>query len=498
MAEFTPDQEKEFEFRARYEQEQAAKQAEAAPQTGGRDEATASTNQIMGGGVGAAVGAAARNLPQQIGNMVRDPVTGKWMALENYGRQMFGNKWYGGANMSDVYQRGYKASGDPLKGIAPDPIAAAKYEAEALKGITPGQKIAAKTPGMLKPLLTSPMGTLGRGVAGLGAGMQGADAMTRYNEGDTSGAIISGLGAMGTAAAMIPHPVARIVGTGVGLGAEGLNMFLDKLKNKKQMAKGGLVDEEDGLSKAEKAALRIMKNKKKVKHLAGGGTTTATGDSTFNNTNVGMPNIVLPAMGIDENGVSTPAPVQVWNERTGQYQSQTDTTPGAMPGPVGGLGGLLAGENPAVTQPSPVSTTQPTNTDAFMLSGPLGGVNTNVAQTTNPFANIGSIAQQGDTFQPTQQNVSGAIPQATPPFQTQNLLNPQTPLQAAPNSPVAAASPPKLNFANAMRSGLTPNAFNRFGTPLNQVRQSGLATPQSRGPMAPRMGLPNLARFRRP
>ena len=266
MAEFTPDQEKEFEFRARYEQEQAAKQAEAAPQTGGRDEATASTNQIMGGGVGAAVGAAARNLPQQIGNMVRDPVTGKWMALENYGRQMFGNKWYGGANMSDVYQRGYKASGDPLKGIAPDPIAAAKYEAEALKGITPGQKIAAKTPGMLKPLLTSPMGALGRGVAGLGAGMQGADAMTRYNEGDTSGAIISGLGAMGTAAAMIPHPVARIVGTGVGLGAEGLNMFLDKLKNKKQMAKGGLVDEEDGLSKAEKAALRIMK-KQKSHHL---------------------------------------------------------------------------------------------------------------------------------------------------------------------------------------------------------------------------------------
>jgi hypothetical protein len=266
MAEFTPDQEKEFEFRARYEQEQAAKQAEAAPPTGGRDEATASTNQIMSGGVGAAAGAAARNLPQQIGNMVRDPVTGKWMALENYGRQMFGGKWYGGENLSDVYQRGYKVTGDPLKGISPDAKLAAQYEAEALKGITPGQKIAAKTPGFLKPALTAPMGVLGRGLAGLGAGMQGADAMTRYNEGDTSGAIISGLGAMGTAAAMIPHPVARIVGTGVGLGAEGLNMFLDKLKNKKRMAHGGLVDEEDGLSKAEKAALRIMK-KKNSHHL---------------------------------------------------------------------------------------------------------------------------------------------------------------------------------------------------------------------------------------
>jgi hypothetical protein len=31
------------------------------------------------------------------------------------------------------------------------------------------------------------------------------------------------------------------------------------------MAKGGLVDEEDGLSKAEKAALRIMKKKQQKK-----------------------------------------------------------------------------------------------------------------------------------------------------------------------------------------------------------------------------------------
>jgi hypothetical protein len=257
MAEFTPEQEKEFEFRNRYEQEQAQAQKAASPQ----QTAEADVNNVMGGVVGAGVGAMARGVPERIGNMVKDPVTGKWMALENYGRQMFGGKWYGGENLSDVYQRGYKVTGDPLKGISPDAKLAAQYEAEALKGITPGQKIAAKTPGMLKPLLTAPMGDIGRGVGGLGAGRQGADAVNRWNEGDKSGAVISGLGAMGTAAAMVPHPVARIVGTGVGLGAEGLNMFLDKLKNKKQMAKGGLVDEEDGLSKAEKAALRIMKKK---------------------------------------------------------------------------------------------------------------------------------------------------------------------------------------------------------------------------------------------
>jgi hypothetical protein len=184
------------------------------------------------------------------------------MALENYGRQMAGGKWYGGKHMGDVYER--------IVAAGADPAVAAKYEAEALqkmgKGSQLGAKLTSKLPDFVKPLATAPMGMLGRGLVGVGAGMQGADALNRYREGDTSGAVISGLGALGTAASMVPHPVARIGGTAVGLGAEGLNMFLDKLKNKKQMAHGGLVDEEDGLSKAEKAALRIMK-KKNSHHL---------------------------------------------------------------------------------------------------------------------------------------------------------------------------------------------------------------------------------------
>lgn len=258
MAEFTPEQEKEFEFRHRYEMEQA--QAQNQDTAAAQQSAESGVNTVMGGVLGGGVGAMARGIPERIGNMVRDPVTGKWMALENYGRQMFGGKWYGGENLSDVYQRGYKVTGDPLKGIAPDPALAAQYEAEALKGITRGQKIAAKTPNALKPLLTAPMGAIGRGIVGVGAGLQGADAVNRWNEGDTSGAIISGLGALGTAASMIPHPVARIVGTGVGLGAEGLNMFLDSLKKKKatpQMAEGGLAKSK-GMSKAERAARAII------------------------------------------------------------------------------------------------------------------------------------------------------------------------------------------------------------------------------------------------
>lgn len=253
--EFTPEQEKEFEFRQRYEQEQSA----PSQQPPGPDSVSASTNEVLIPAASAVAGAAARKLPEQFANMVKDPLTGKWMALENYGRQMAGGKWYGGKHMGDVYQR--------IVAAGADPAVAAQYEAEALKnmgkGSQLGAKITSKLPNVVKPLATAPMGMLGRGVVGFGAGMQGADAVNRWNEGDTSGAVISGLGALGTAASMIPHPVARVVGTGVGLGAEGLNMFLDKLKNKKRMASGGLVDEEDGLSKAEKAALRIMKKKHK-------------------------------------------------------------------------------------------------------------------------------------------------------------------------------------------------------------------------------------------
>ena len=198
---------------------------------------------------------------QQFGNMVKDPITGKWMALENYGRQMAGGKWYGGKHMGDVYQR--------IVAAGADPALAAKYEAEALKQVGKGSKLASnitsKLPEFAKPLTTAPLGTIGRGLVGVGAGMQGADAVNRWNRGDTSGAVISGLGALGTAASMIPHPVARVVGTGVGLGAEGLNMFLDNLKKKKatpQMAECGLAKRK-GMSKAERAAKAIINNHKK-------------------------------------------------------------------------------------------------------------------------------------------------------------------------------------------------------------------------------------------
>jgi hypothetical protein len=95
---------------------------------------------------------------------------------------------------------------------------------------------------------------LGRGIAGAGTGFQGADAYNRLQKGDVPGAIVSGVGALGSAASFVPHPVTRLGGAAVGVGAGLLNMYLDKLKQKvdqqpapapaqapmPQMAAGGL------------------------------------------------------------------------------------------------------------------------------------------------------------------------------------------------------------------------------------------------------------------
>lgn len=73
---------------------------------------------------------------------------------------------------------------------------------------------------------------VGRALAGAGAGFQGADAYNRFQQGDIPGAAISGLGALGSAAAFIPTPVTRVGGTAIGVGAELLNQYLDSLKKK--------------------------------------------------------------------------------------------------------------------------------------------------------------------------------------------------------------------------------------------------------------------------
>jgi hypothetical protein len=73
-----------------------------------------------------------------------------------------------------------------------------------------------------------------------GAGAELTDALNRREQGDYGRAIISGLGALGSAAAMIPHPATRAIGTGVALAAPVINMGIDAILGR-DYAQGGSV-----------------------------------------------------------------------------------------------------------------------------------------------------------------------------------------------------------------------------------------------------------------
>jgi hypothetical protein len=67
-------------------------------------------------------------------------------------------------------------------------------------------------------------------LGGFGAITEANDAAERYRRGDMLGAGISGLGALGSAAAIIPHPVTRVVGGGLALAAPMANMIVDYMR----------------------------------------------------------------------------------------------------------------------------------------------------------------------------------------------------------------------------------------------------------------------------
>lgn len=80
--------------------------------------------------------------------------------------------------------------------------------------------------------MVSKLPIIGPAIAGGSAGYDIADAIDRYEKGDTSGAVIQGMGALGSAAAMVPHPLTKAIGTGVGLGAIPAVMLNDYLKGR--------------------------------------------------------------------------------------------------------------------------------------------------------------------------------------------------------------------------------------------------------------------------
>lgn len=81
------------------------------------------------------------------------------------------------------------------------------------------------------PLIGKVGPLVGHLLGGAAVGSQGVDAYNRAQQGDTTGAIISGIGAAGTGASVLPlPPVARGIGAGVGLSAEAINAYRDAMR----------------------------------------------------------------------------------------------------------------------------------------------------------------------------------------------------------------------------------------------------------------------------
>lgn len=131
--------------------------------------------------------------------------------------------------------------------------------AQAVPEKTIAQKVMSHVPEASKGVVKGTGTVLGRGLVGAGAGFDAVDAWNRAQAGDIPGAIVSGVGAIGGLASLVPHPIVKGVGTAVSMGAPALNMYLDQLKKEKErgFAKGGSVVEE--LPKALKAARALIK-----------------------------------------------------------------------------------------------------------------------------------------------------------------------------------------------------------------------------------------------
>jgi hypothetical protein len=274
-------EQEEFEFRQRLEQEQAAQQASA----GAPDQ----VNILYGTGAGSLGGLIAGSAINKGVEAMRAgaPAAGGFGGQPGNGAapgQKYAAKTgYGsgtGYTVEEVVEH-KRAQEKPIgKGKITSKIAGNSpmnvdrmLQLEAAKKAEDARRAAALAPTGLMSKLPAPVQAagrfiggagqagvapyLGRAVAGGGAGYQAVDAYNRFQQGDYPGAAVSGVGALGSAASMIPSPVTRVGGAGLGIGAEMLNQYLDSLKQKvntmgqpqqqqpqqpmPQMARGGLV-----------------------------------------------------------------------------------------------------------------------------------------------------------------------------------------------------------------------------------------------------------------
>ena len=78
-----------------------------------------------------------------------------------------------------------------------------------------------------------PLSTATGALSGLGAAELGMEAARRKPT-DPVGAAIAGVGALGSAASLIPHPATRVVGGGLAMASPAALYVLDKMRQARQ------------------------------------------------------------------------------------------------------------------------------------------------------------------------------------------------------------------------------------------------------------------------
>ena len=157
----------------------------------------------------------------------------------------------------------------------------------------------------------------------------------------------------------------------------------------------------------------------------------------FYNQNYGsMPNIALPAMGVNPDGTTTPAPIQAFNPATGQYGSSTGTPT------TGGLSSLassnMAPTQNYVTPPNLGTAGSPAGSGSLTQGSALPNITTTQQQATAAPSwytdYLSNLSQKGTEAGANAQYV-GATPLQQQAFQqtAQNVGSYQPNLQAATN-----------------------------------------------------------------
>jgi hypothetical protein len=97
-----------------------------------------------------------------------------------------------------------------------------------------GPSMASRAMDVGRRVMNAPMvgSGLGGALGGYGAVTMADDANQRMQKKDYLGAAVSGLGALGSAAAVIPHPVPRIIGGGLAMASPAANLLIDQMRQR--------------------------------------------------------------------------------------------------------------------------------------------------------------------------------------------------------------------------------------------------------------------------